>query len=179
MTRRSLVPVAIGLCLWTATAHAGDGSGGAPALENPVARQPLQTLSTTLARPLFAPSRREAVAAPAPVARAEPPAPSPRPQAPSVTLFGIMTDRNGSEAVLRSGGSVKDARVRVGDDVGGWKVSGIDERRLILTLEDRSVSVDLFARKGQADSPGLNASAERRLHAGPPISGPGAPPRRD
>ena len=49
--------------------------------------------------------------------------------------------------MLRSEGVAKAIRVKVGDDVMGWRVSGIDAQRLTLTLGDRDFSVALFAQR--------------------------------
>ena len=69
------------------------------------------------------------------------------PATPKVTLLGIISDADGTQAVLRPDGVATDVRVHVGDDVGGWKVAGIGEKDLTLTLEERSVSIALFAPK--------------------------------
>ena len=140
------------LCLWPAVACADDAPPAA-AIVNPVARQSLEQFPATLARPLFAPSRRKAPPDPAPVARAEEP-PSGPPATPKVTLLGIISDADGTQAVLRPDGIATDVRVHVGDDVGGWKVAGIGEKDLTLTLEERSVSIALFAPKPRPDPVG-------------------------
>jgi hypothetical protein len=42
--------------------------------------------------------------------------------------------------------------VRIGDDIGAWKVTQIEERKLVLSLNDRSATFTLFA--GQHGGPG-------------------------
>jgi len=150
------------LCLWPSIVCAADGAPPTAALVNPLARQSLEQLSATLTRPLFAASRRKAAPNPTSVAppRQEPPDP-PR-SAPNVTLVGIISDPNGSQAVLRSGGSAKDIRTRVGDNVDGWKVTDIGKQNLTLALEDRTVSVVLFTQKPRPDQ---DANPKLRNHA--------------
>jgi general secretion pathway protein N len=109
---------------------------------NPVAGELLENLSATRERPLFAATRRAPAPPPAPVVvQAAPPAPPPPP---SITLYGIVSDAEGTRAMLRTGTADKALRVRVGDSVEGWKVSEIEGRRLVLSLEDRSVAFTLF-----------------------------------
>jgi hypothetical protein len=117
-------------------------------IANPLAKQSLRSLSATLQRPLFAPSRRPPPAEAAPIARVEEPAaPLPPPPQPTVVLVGTLIDAQGPQAILRSGNDNKDKRVRVGDDVSGWKIKDIDDRHLTLALDDRTFSVDLFPEK--------------------------------
>jgi hypothetical protein len=160
--RRGGFALKLVLCLWPSIVCAADSAPPSAAIVNPLARQSLEQLSATLARPLFAASRRKAAPNPTSVAppREEPPDP-PRP-APNVTLVGIISDPHGSQAVLRSGGSAKDTKKRVGDDVDGWKVTDIGKQNLTLTLEDRTVSIVLFTEKQR---PGQDANPKLRTHA--------------
>jgi hypothetical protein len=114
-------------------------------LANPLASWPLDRLSATRDRPLFAPSRRPPAPPPAPVVRSVEAAPAPPP---SVVLLGIVTEANGARAMVRTDASDKVLRARLGDDIGGWKVTQIEPRRLVLSSDDRSVSFSLFARLG-------------------------------
>jgi hypothetical protein len=150
------------LCLWPSIACAADGAPPGAAIVNPLATRSLEQLSATLTRPLFAASRRKAAPNPTSIAppREEPPDP-PRP-APNVTLVGIISDPNGSQAVLRSGGSAKDIKMRVGDKLDGWKVTDIGKQNLTLALDDRTVSIVLFAEKPR---PGQDANPKLRNHA--------------
>ena len=137
--------------------HAGEGREGG-VLPSPLAAQPLDRLSATRERPLFSPTRRPPPRPPPVVVAPEPPPPPPPP--PDVALFGIVMDGDEVHAVVRAGPAAKITRVRVGDDIGGWKVAQIDGRRLILSLDDRIATFMMFA--------GNSAN-------GPPRTGPEAP----
>ncbi len=112
-------------------------------LANPLVKQSLSSLDMTRQRPLFAPSRHKP---PPPEKRpvvAVTPPPQPPPP-PTVSLLGIVKEDDGTRAVLKSGGSDKVVRVRIGDDVGGWKIAEITARRVTLSLDDRTSVVGLF-----------------------------------
>jgi general secretion pathway protein N len=114
-------------------------------LVNPLASRPLEGLSATRDRPLFAPTRRPPPQLAAPVVRAVEATPAPPP---SVVLLGIITEANEARALVRTDASDKVVRARLGDEIGGWKVTQIEPRRLVLSIDDRSVSFALFARVG-------------------------------
>jgi hypothetical protein len=97
---------------------------------NPLAGHSLERLSTTRARPLFAPGRRPP-APPPPIVAAPPPAPPPVPP-PALVVLGIVDDGDVAQAMMRSTSSDKILRARLGDDVEGWKVTQIDSRSLVL-----------------------------------------------
>jgi hypothetical protein len=121
---------------------AGEGREGGAAFPSPLAAQPLDRLSATRERPLFSPTRRRP-APPAPIVLApEPPPPPPPP--PDVALFGIVMDGDEARAVVRASPADKIMRVRIGDDIGGWKVSQIEGRRLVLSLDDRIATFTMF-----------------------------------
>jgi hypothetical protein len=142
------------LVLWLAifvtdaNAQSKDPSAGTPG--NPLQAQPLAKLSATRDRPLFSPDRRPPAPPPAPVAAAPPPPAPP----PDVTLLGVVVDRERARAIVRSG-SAKIERVQIGDDIGGWKVSQIEGRRLLLALDGREAAFTLFGRASapQPDNP--------------------------
>jgi hypothetical protein len=113
-------------------------------LFNPLQAHSLDGLSATRDRPLFSPDRRPPAPPPPPVERAPEPPPAP----PDVTLLGIVVDGERARAIVRSG-TAKIERVQIGDDIGGWKVSQIGERRLLLSLDDRSAMFTLFSRKAE------------------------------
>src|SRR5262249_50371559 len=97
--------------------------------------------SATREHPLFSPTRRPP---PPPVVHnAEPPPPPPPP--PTVALFGVVMDGDEARAIVRTGAAANVMRVRVGDDIGGWKVAEIDGRRLVLVLDDRVATFTMFA----------------------------------
>jgi general secretion pathway protein N len=111
---------------------------------NPLAAQSLEALSASRERPLFVPSRRPPAPAPVKIVRRSEAPPSP-PPAPNVVLLGIISDADGegTRAVVRLGAD-KPLRLRIGEEVAGWKVASIEERRLILTLAERSAEFTLF-----------------------------------
>jgi len=115
------------------------------AIANPLAVQPLDRLSTTRERPLFSPTRRPPAPPPKIVVAPAPPAPPPPP--PNVALYGIVMDGEEARAMIRSGPTEKMMRVRIGDDVGGWKVAQIEGRKLVLSLDGRLATFTLFAAK--------------------------------
>ena len=110
-------------------------------LANPLEAQPLDRLSATRERPLFSPTRRP-TPPPPPPPEAAPVAVVPQP--PNVQLFGIVVDDEGARAIVRSGAEKVD-RVQIGDDIGGWKVSQIEGRRLVLSLDGRFATFTLFS----------------------------------
>ncbi len=77
---------------------------------------------------------------------------------------GVGAVPNDSERLFVDSGRASPAdkimRVRVGDDIGGWKVAEIGGRRLVLSLDDRIATFMMFA--------GNSAN-------GPPRTGPEAP----
>jgi hypothetical protein len=56
----------------------------------------------------------------------------------------------------------KTRRVSIGDDIGGWKVTQIAERRLVLSLDDRSATYTLFSGQHADPSNGQPLSATMR-----------------
>jgi len=133
--------LALGLAILAtgANAQSKDRSAGTP--DNPLQAQPLAGLSATRDRPLFSPDRRPPAPPLAPVAAAPPPPAPP----PDVTLLGVVVERERARAIVRSG-SAKIERVQIGDDIGGWKVSQIEGRRLLLALDGREAAFTLFSR---------------------------------
>jgi len=137
-----------------AIAQAQDRPTAAPS--NPVAAQSLEQLSTILDRPLFSPSRRPPAPPPAPppiVQAAEPPAPPPPP--PNLVLFGVVMDGESARAVVRSGADKKLVRAQIGDEIDGWKVSQIEGRKVVLSLDGRFATFTLFSDdRGKSESAG-------------------------
>lgn len=168
--RRLLIIACVGVhgSMWVQLAGATGGAQAPPALEapnppgfatsgNPVAEIPLDRLSATRERPLFSPSRRPpSRRQPAPMAHVEkPPPPSPA-SPPSVALFGIVVGVEGPRAFIATGPSERIIWVRPGDDVNGWKVTDISERRLVLSRADLSATFTLFSAEnaGRTARPG-------------------------
>jgi general secretion pathway protein N len=142
-----------------AIAQTQDPPAAAPS--NPVAAQSLDQLSTILDRPLFSPTRRPPAPPPAPapiVQAAEPPAPPPPP--PNLVLFGVVMDGEGARAVVRAGADKKLVRAQIGDEIDGWKVSQIEGRKVVLSLDGRFATFTLFSDdRGKSESAGGPASA--------------------
>lgn len=119
-----------------------DQPPAAPA--NPVAAQALDKLSVTLERPLFSPSRRPPAPPPPPPPIAQTPPPPPPPP-PNLVLFGVVMDGESARAVVRTGADRKLLRAQIGDDIDGWKVSQIEGRKVVLSLDGRFATFTLFS----------------------------------
>lgn len=153
-------------------------------LGNPLQAQSLDSLSATRDRPLFTPDRRPAALPPPPTA----PEPAPPPAPPDVTLLGIVVAHEGARAIVRSG-VTKIERVQIGDDISGWKVSQIETRRLLLSLDGRLAAFTLFTRTSgtrpaddavstAADKPRDQAQQHGALRTSPVAEAPRAASRR-
>jgi hypothetical protein len=142
-----------------------------PALLSPLAEYSLDRLSATRERPLFSPNRRPPPPPPVIVATRPPPAPPP-----NVTVLGIVMDAEEARAIVQTGGS-EVRRVRIGDDIGGWKVVQIEQRLLVLSLDNRSASFTMFGSPalGRPNDPTPKAPAKHR-EAAPAMQ---APVQRD
>ena len=146
------LPILIFALLWLgSTPVLGiDATGQAPVdpfavLSNPILAQSIDSLSATRERPLFSPTRRPPAppaAAPPPIVRRSDPAPPPSP--PGVVLLGVVIGADTARAFVRSEPPDKTLRVGIGDDIGGWKVSRIEQRELVLSLGDRSATFTMF-----------------------------------
>ena len=159
--RHAPLPAAIFAFLLSSAAEPGavaiaqvqDRPAAAPS--NPVAAQSLEQLSTIVDRPLFSPSRRPPAPPPAPapiVQAAEPPAPPPPP---NLVLFGVVMDGESARAVVRSGADKKMIRAQIGDEIDGWKVSQIEGRKVVLSLDGRFATFTLFSDdRGKSESVG-------------------------
>jgi hypothetical protein len=149
--------LAAALCLCSSLACAADPAqnGGAVIRDaairdtaiSPLELEPLDQLSATTKRPLFSPIRRPPPERVAAAVRSPEPAPAP---APSLVLLGIVSEDGDGRAAIRSRDNDKVMRVRIGDDVGGWKVDRIEPRRLVLTLGERTVDFSLFSTAAKA-----------------------------
>jgi len=141
--RSALIAIVLLSCIVSDTTCALAQPPGQPtgSRANPVEAQPLDRLSATRERPLFSPTRRP-TPPPPPPPEAAPVAVVPQP--PNVQLFGIVVDDEGARAIVRSGTEKVD-RVQIGDDIGGWKVSQIEGRRLVLSLDGRFATFTLFS----------------------------------
>jgi hypothetical protein len=113
----------------------------AASLDNPLAAHSLGELTATRDRPLFTPGRRPPASSTSAHVEAPPPAPPP---APNVAFYGTLVDSEGASAIVRGRPSEKVIHVRVGDQIDGWKITQIDDRRLVLSLDARSVTFTMF-----------------------------------
>jgi hypothetical protein len=134
------------------------GGEGTDALPSPLAAQPLDRLSATRERPLFSPTRRPPPPPPPVVVAPEPPPPPPPP--PDVALFGIVMDGDEAHAVVRAGPAAKIMNVRVGDDIGGWKVAQIEGRQLVLSLDDRIATFMMFTGNSPNGAPPVDRETQ-------------------
>jgi hypothetical protein len=139
----------------------------AAALANPLAAQPLDQLSTILDRPLFSPSRRPP-ARPAPVVQGPAPSAQPAPP-PNLVLLGVVMDGEGARAIVRAGTDQKSVRAQIGDEIEGWKVSQIEGRKVVLSLDGRFATFRLFNdERGEPDANGRPASKSLQMQQSPP-----------
>jgi general secretion pathway protein N len=127
---------------------------------NPLATQTLESLSASRDRPLFSPSRRPYAPPPTAVRRA--PA-SPPPTPPALVLLGIVVDADGARAFVRAAEG-KTVRLRIGEEISGWSVAQIEQRRLVLSLADRNAVFTLFGgARSKRGSPSEQAAIARDL----------------
>jgi hypothetical protein len=73
-------------------------------------------------------------------------------------------DGDEARAIVQAGPAVR--RVRVGDDVGGWKVAQIEQRRLVLSLDSRLATFTMFGSRGNP-APSV---ADKQRQPSPPLS---------
>jgi type II secretory pathway component PulC len=151
------------LQLGIATAQAQDQAGAV--LDNPLAVHSLDRMSATRERPVFSPSRRPPAPPPQPIVQL--PSPSPPPAPPNMSLFGVVLEANEARAVVRIAPKNDIVRLRVGEEIGGWKVTQIERRRLVLSLDDRSATFTLF--DGQGPKPPIGRPASRAVDRQMPI----------
>jgi general secretion pathway protein N len=135
-----ILPLFLSASAFSAAASAEEQERSAVALANPVAAQSLDQLSTILDRPLFSPSRRPPARRPPPVVQG----PAPPPPTPNLVLFGVVMDGEGARAIVRAGADKKLIRAQIGDEIDGWKVSQIEGRKVVLSLDGRFATFRLF-----------------------------------
>jgi hypothetical protein len=115
---------------------------GVPAKASPLGGLSLAHLEQTRSRPLFSPARRPPAPPPAAIVYHEPDAPPPEP--PAIVLLGVVTDAQGTHAIIKPSFSDKAHSIQIGDDISGWKAAEIEPRRLVLTRDTRSDTITLF-----------------------------------
>jgi hypothetical protein len=174
--RNAIVAVVMLSCMVSsatcALAQPSDQATGT--LPNPLEAQPLDRLSATRERPLFSPTRRPTPPPPPPPSDAAPVAVVPQP--PNLQLFGIVMDDEGARAIVRTGTEKVD-RVQIGDDIGGWKVSQIEGRRLVLSLDGRYATFTLFSNDNGQQAP--RDAEQTATQAGPVTNQPPSAPQAD
>ncbi len=96
----------------------------------------IASLGETVARPLFSPTRRPMVATPpafAALSAATASAPSEASTPFSrLSLIGLMRVGDHSRALIRSEGNPQGAWTEVGHEIGGWRLSQIDDNRVLI-----------------------------------------------
>ena len=153
-----------------AQAQASSSSAAAAGTSaSPLAALPLDRFSVTRDRPLFSPNRRPPPPPPAvTVIPKLPPAP------PSLTLLGVIMDVEETRAIVQIANEVR--RLRMGEDVGGWKVTQIEPRKLVLSLDSsHSATFTIFGGQNNA----LPKEAVKRREASPAPPPPSPPQRRE
>jgi hypothetical protein len=64
-------------------------------------------------------------------------------------------DGEGARAVVRSGADKKLVRAQIGDEIDGWKVSQIEGRKVVLSLDGRFATFTLFSDdRGKSEAAG-------------------------
>jgi hypothetical protein len=141
-------------------------------------------LSATRERPLFASTRRRPIPPPAPIAKQEEaPPPSPPAEPPTVALLGTVLSLNKTQsfALVRPAQTNKTQHVSVGDEIETWKIAEIGARQIVLSLNDRLVTIKLAGDEPGTKPPVMEArmpsmyppkgfadSRARRFNPGPP-----------
>jgi len=181
MTFRRFIAVMLWTAAWPVLAaepapHAKNGA--AAAAVSPLAARPLDRFSATRNRPLFSPTRRPP--APPPAAATTAAAPPPPPPPPNVVLLGVVVDGEDAHAVVRTNTDTKIRRLRVGDEIGGWKVGQIEARKLVLLLKGRTATFDMFSKNNVKRFPNSAAAAAppNARPAAPQAAAPVVPPSR-
>jgi hypothetical protein len=146
MTYLRLTPAAVVLLSWTTAALGADAPAPAQdgvTLSNPLVAQSMERLSAIVDRPLFSPSRRRA---PTPPVGLDPEPRVPLPPPPSLVLSGVVMDGESARVVVLVGAERRVLRAQIGDEIGGWTVSQIEGRKLVLSLDGRFATFTLFNR---------------------------------
>ena len=62
-----------------------------------------------------------------------------------MTVLGVVMDAEDARAIVQIAPANEMRRVRIGDDIAGWKVVQIEQRRLVLSLDgNRSATFTMF-----------------------------------
>jgi hypothetical protein len=141
-----LTPALLVLCTTAALgadAPATAQDSSQPTLSNPLAAQTMERLSAIVDRPLFSPRRRGAST---PLAYRDPEPQTSPPPPPNLVFSGVVMDGASARVVVLVGPERKILRAQIGDEIGGWKVSAITGRTLVLSLDGRFATFTLFNR---------------------------------
>jgi Type II secretion system protein C len=118
------------------------------ALDNPVAALSLDRLSATRDRPLFSPNRHTRPAVVSILRSSVPPTALPK-----IELRGTIMDADESLAIVFFAADKQTKRLHVGDEIEGWKITVIEERKLVLALDTRTAEFTIFPDKGDNTAP--------------------------
>jgi len=133
----------------SAVVRAGDAQAAlppeTPATDPPVtplAAPELSTLTETVERPLFSPTRRGPQPPPPMVEAAAPPPPPAAP--PALKVQGVILAGDRTVALLRRDDTGEMLTAHPGDDVSGWHVERIEPGLVTLSGPDGTVELPLF-----------------------------------
>jgi len=148
---------------------------------NPLWAVPLRTLSATLERPLFSPSRRP----PAPPMVAAPAAPPPPPRAaakpaepdhPLLSLLGTVVGEKEAIGVFMEEANRNVVRLRTGDDYAGWVLKAVEGRDARFEKNERNATLSLPPNDGSQPAAAMLAGASVPAGMPPTPLTPPAPP---
>jgi general secretion pathway protein N len=120
----------------------------APANANPLWAIPVGSLTATLQRPLFSPSRREPVLAPAvvaPVAPVKAVVAPPEPEKPQLSLVGVVAGTSDGLAVFLNLTTHDIVRLRIGEGHQGWVLQSVKGREAVLEKNHRTAVIEMPA----------------------------------
>lgn len=120
---------------------------------NPLWAVPLESLSATRERPLFAPSRRRPatpLAAPPPSAAPPPPPP---PARPTLTLIGTVVGPVESLGIFLDPATKTVLRLKTGDAHDGWTLREVGPRSVTLRSSTASATLALPSRQASDTAP--------------------------
>ncbi len=131
---------------------------------------PIGDYAETLARPIFADTRRPPEPEPeAPPAEPEaPPPPAKAPPIPGLTISGIVISSSERFALILDAGSRNLKRISIGDEVGGWRVARIEVTRIVLRYGDAHEVYELKDRAPAKKSTPAEKSERRQRPASTP-----------
>lgn len=141
---------------------------------NPLWGIPMRQLSATVARPLFAPSRRPPPPVVANVNRAAPPPPPPKvvePEKLQLSLVGTVAAGEAGIAIFLEQGGRNVLRLKTGEDHKGWILRAVQRREVVLEKGKETTVLSLPApdmKKGPAVAPGVAVMPVAVVPGSPP-----------